>query len=125
VELVTSGTRAGACAIWQPAWRGGSPSRTTIVGAIDMACTDHGGVERAPDSIVGGQRPGRQRLERGLPIADIVYAHYNADPENARFFSSTNLAMAARQSGRRSMRASILACEDRSFYDRWRSAAGV
>lgn len=88
-------------------------------------------LERAPDSIVGG------RIVNGLPenafssasqmIADIVYAHYNSDPENARFFSSNNVAMAAksfRNLGGFDEGFVILACEDRELCDRWRSAGG-
>jgi GT2 family glycosyltransferase len=88
-------------------------------------------LERAPDSIAGG------RIVNALPdnafssasqmIADIVYAHYNADPENARFFSSNNIAMAAqsyRDLGGFDEGFLILACEDRELCDRWRSAGG-
>ena len=60
-------------------------------------------------------------------IADIVYAHYNADPENARFFSSNNLAMAAQsylELGGFDEGFLVLACEDRELCDRWRSAGG-
>jgi GT2 family glycosyltransferase len=88
-------------------------------------------LERAPDSIVGG------RIVNSLPdnafssasqmIADIVYAHYNADPENARFFSSNNFAMAAesyRALGGFDEGFLILACEDRELCDRWRATGG-
>ena len=85
-------------------------------------------LERARDCIVGG------RVVNGLPdnpfsstsqmIADIVYAHYNADPQNARFFSSNNIAMAAdsyRSIGGFDEGFVILACEDRELCDRWRA----
>jgi GT2 family glycosyltransferase len=88
-------------------------------------------LDRAPDSIVGG------RIVNALPdnafssasqlIADIVYAHYNADPQNARFFSSNNIGMAAqayRNLGGFDEGFLILACEDRELCDRWRSAGG-
>jgi len=88
-------------------------------------------LDRAPDNIVGG------RIVNGLPenafssasqmIADIVYAHYNADRENARFFSSNNIAMAAesyRALGGFDEGFVILACEDRELCDRWRATGG-
>jgi GT2 family glycosyltransferase len=88
-------------------------------------------LERAPDSIVGG------RIVNALAdnafssasqmIADIVYGHYNADLENARFFSSNNIAMTGqsyRNLGGFDEGFLILACEDRELCDRWRSAGG-
>lgn len=83
----------------------------------------------APDRLVGG------RIVNALPdnpfssasqmIADVVYAHYNANPEEARFFSSNNMAVAAdayRSLGGFDEGFTILACEDRELCDRWRAA---
>lgn len=88
-------------------------------------------LERAPDRLVGG------RIVNALPdnpfssasqmIADIVYAHYNEDPENARFFSSNNFAIAAdvfRSLGGFDEGFTVLACEDRELCDRWRAKGG-
>jgi GT2 family glycosyltransferase len=86
---------------------------------------------RAPDRIVGG-RIVNALAENAFSsasqmIADIVYAHYNADRENAQFFSSNNIAMAAesyRTLGGFDEGFTILACEDRELCDRWRAAGG-
>ena len=85
----------------------------------------------APHTLIGG------RIVNALPdnpfssasqlIADIVYAHYNANPESARFFSSNNLAIAAddfRSLGGFDEGFTILACEDRELCDRWRARGG-
>lgn len=86
---------------------------------------------RAPGAIAGG------RIVNALPenpyssasqmIADVVYAHYNNDPDHARFFSSNNFAIAAadyRSLGGFDERFTILACEDRELCDRWRASGG-
>jgi GT2 family glycosyltransferase len=88
-------------------------------------------LQHGPDTLVGG------RIVNALPdnafssasqlIADIVYAHYNADPESARFFSSNNLAITAndyRALGGFDEGFTILACEDRELCDRWRARGG-
>lgn len=81
-----------------------------------------------PDLMVGGYV--RNALEDNLcsaasqRIADIVYAFYNADPLNARFFSSNN--MAAATSRLRELdgfdESFRIASEDRNLCERWRSA---
>ena len=58
-------------------------------------------------------------------IVDVVYEHYNPDPENARFFASNNMAMSAEEFRR--LRGfdegfDLHACEDRDLCDRWRHA---
>jgi glycosyltransferase involved in cell wall biosynthesis len=53
-------------------------------------------------------------------IVDVVYRHYNADPEHARFVASNNMALPAR--GFREIDGfdpSFRAAEDRDFCDRW------
>jgi GT2 family glycosyltransferase len=77
-----------------------------------------------PDLAVGG------RTVNGLPdnafaaasqtIVDLVYAHYNADPDAARFFSSNNLGVPAeayRAVGGFDER--FRTSEDREFCARW------
>jgi GT2 family glycosyltransferase len=53
---------------------------------------------------------------------DVVYAYYNDDPNDARFFASNNFAMAADQfrliGG---FNPNFRTSEDREFCDRWRS----
>jgi GT2 family glycosyltransferase len=57
-------------------------------------------------------------------IGEIVYAFYNAEPANARFFSSNNMTASAallRRLGGFDERFSI-ASEDRDLCERWRKA---
>lgn len=83
-------------------------------------------LEQASDSMVGG------RTKNGLPanpysstsqlIVDVVYAHYNASVDQARFFASNNMAMPAalfREAGGFDEQFLIVACEDRELCDRW------
>ena len=54
-------------------------------------------------------------------IVDVVYRHYNADPDHARFIASNNMALSA--SGFREVGgfdAGFRASEDRELCDRWR-----
>jgi GT2 family glycosyltransferase len=84
---------------------------------------------RTPDALVGG------RVANALSdnpfscasqaVTDLVYAHYNARPEAARFFASNNMAIARpafESIGGFDDRFVILACEDRELCDRWRAA---
>jgi GT2 family glycosyltransferase len=85
-------------------------------------------IERVPGALVGGRVTNAltdNRFSRASQtVTDLVYAHYNADADDARFFASNNLAIAAdefRKSGGFDERFIVLACEDREFCDRWRS----
>jgi GT2 family glycosyltransferase len=119
--------------------RGAERARGRFLAFTDDDCRPEPGwlsglfaaLARCPDRLVGG------RIVNALPdnpfssasqmIADIVYAHYNADPEDARFFSSNNIAIAAdayRRLGGFDEGFTILACEDRELCDRWRAAGG-
>ena len=56
-------------------------------------------------------------------ILDVVYAHYNADPSHARFFSTANLAVPAdafRETG--GFDPAYRTSEDREFCARWLAA---
>ena len=90
-----------------------------------------GVLTRAPDALVGG------RVSNALPenvyssasqtVTDVVYAHYNAEPEEARFFASNNMAIAKAKfldMGGFDENFQILACEDRELCDRWRAGGG-
>jgi GT2 family glycosyltransferase len=81
--------------------------------------------ERSSDALVGG------RTVNGLPhnsyscasqfIVDMVYAFYNTDPADARFFAANNLAVRAdlfRDCGGFDERFRV--SEDRELCDRWR-----
>lgn len=80
---------------------------------------------RAPDRAIGG------RTINGLPnnlysvtsqtIVDVAYAYYNPDPNQASFFASNNLSMAAdlfHAIGGFDLK--FTTSEDRDFCDRWR-----
>jgi GT2 family glycosyltransferase len=82
---------------------------------------------KTPGHVLGG------RVENGVVnnrfsaasqmILDVVYRHYNADPEQARFFVSANVAMAAsvfREVGAFDTRFRTASSEDREFCDRAR-----
>lgn len=78
----------------------------------------------SPDSMVGG------RTLNGSPdlcsaasqlIVDVVYRHYNADPANAQFIASNNMALPAqgfREIG--GFDPAFHTAEDRDLCDRWR-----
>jgi GT2 family glycosyltransferase len=56
-------------------------------------------------------------------IVDIVYEHYNPNPEDARFFATNNMALDAgifRELGGFDEGFVLPACEDRDLCDRWR-----
>ena len=81
---------------------------------------------RHPAAMVGGRVTNALDDNRyssaSQVITDIVYAHYNADPEDARFCASNNLAVAAaafREIGGFDRGFRIVACEDRDLCDRW------
>jgi GT2 family glycosyltransferase len=82
-------------------------------------------LQRSPECLVGG------RTVNGLTenpystasqlIIEMVYAFYNADPEQAQFFATNNLAVRAdlfRVSG--SFDENFRVSEDREFCNRWR-----
>jgi GT2 family glycosyltransferase len=83
-------------------------------------------LKERPGCVVGG------RTVNGLPdnlcstmsqiIVDVVYRHYNARPDDARFFASNNLAM-PRELFRRigGFDESFTTSEDRDFCDRCRA----
>lgn len=83
-------------------------------------------LDAKPMALVGG------RVVNGLPwsvcasashrIVDHFVSHYNADPENARFFTSNNMALAAglyREAGGFDGSFTRAAAEDREFCDAW------
>lgn len=79
---------------------------------------------RTPDRLVGGRTlnalPLNPYAETSQTIIEVVYAHFNADPEDARFFASNNLAMPAgrfREMG--GFDEAFNTSEDRELCDRW------
>jgi GT2 family glycosyltransferase len=83
---------------------------------------------KATDCMAGGRTENRlvdnPYSSAAQAIVDIVYAHYNADPYHARFFTSNNLAVPA--AGFWSIHgfdsAFAFASEDRDLCERWRQA---
>jgi glycosyltransferase involved in cell wall biosynthesis len=78
----------------------------------------------APPQIVGGRTcnalPANPYSAASQLILDMVYGYYNADPGQARFFASNNLALPAshfRAIG--GFDASFTTSEDRELCDRW------
>src|SRR3954447_6554043 len=84
----------------------------------------------APGTLVGGYTrnglPGNAFAAASQAIVDAVYAYYNRDPADARFFATNNMAVEreaflvtggfdANMAG---------AAEDRDFCDRWRHLGG-
>ena len=93
--------------------------------APDWLSTLAGRLRQSPKCLVGG------RTVNGLTenpysaasqlIIDMVYASYNADPEQSQFFTSNNLAVRAdlfRQCG--AFDESFRVSEDRELCNRWR-----
>jgi GT2 family glycosyltransferase len=81
---------------------------------------------RHPRAMIGGHTrnalTGNRYSGASQLIVDIVYEHYNATPENARFFASNNLAVgraAFAEVGGFDEGFTVLACEDRELCDRW------
>jgi GT2 family glycosyltransferase len=79
-----------------------------------------------PESMIGGRTVNALQdnifSATSQFIVDIVYAHYNADPNQSRFFSSNNMVICARlfrELGGFDERFAIVACEDRELCDRW------
>jgi GT2 family glycosyltransferase len=119
--------------------RAAEQSRGAYLAFTDDDCRPHAdwlsaiarALTRSPEALVGG------RVQNALPdnvyssasqtVTDVVYAHYNAEPEAARFFASNNMAVAKAKFlaiGGFDENFQILACEDRELCDRWRSAGG-
>jgi GT2 family glycosyltransferase len=80
-----------------------------------------------PDHLIGGRTinalPQNPYSETSQAIIEAVYSHFNADPDDARFFASNNFAVSAelfRQM--KGFSENFATSEDREFCARWRSA---
>jgi len=85
------------------------------------------GLNRDSGALVGGRTfnalPGNLCSTASQLIVDIVYEHYNPNPENARFFATNNMALDAgifHGLGGFDESFVLTACEDRDLCDRWR-----
>lgn len=79
-----------------------------------------------PDRIIGGRTinalPANACSATSQAILDVVYAHFNDDPNEAHFFASNNFAVPARlfqEAG--GFDETFTTSEDREFCDRWRT----
>lgn len=82
--------------------------------------------EGSPDRLIGGRTlnalPHNPYSETSQRIIEVVYEHFNADPKDARFFASNNLAVpSARFREMKGFDESFITSEDREFCARWRS----
>lgn len=78
----------------------------------------------APDRLLGGRTTNaldeNPYSSTSQTIIEIVYAHFNPEPDDARFFASNNMAVPAE--GFRAIRGfdeTFRASEDRELCDRW------
>ncbi len=81
----------------------------------------------APQRLLGGTTlnalPDNPYAAASQAIDDIVYRHYNRDPERPRFFASNNMAVPADLFARiGGFAPSFRTSEDRELCDRWLSA---
>ena len=117
--------------------RGAAHARGTWLAFTDDDCQPHpawlgqlaAALAGASDFVVGG------RTVNGLPtniystvsqlIVDVVYRHYNAEPEDAQFFATNNLALPRALFGQLGgLDEAFTTSEDRDLCDRCK-AAGV
>lgn len=80
--------------------------------------------EKASDRLIGGRTlnalSDNPYSITSQTIIEFVYAYYNTDPDNARFFASNNLAVAAeRFRAIGGFDATFTTSEDRELCDRW------
>lgn len=85
--------------------------------------------EAAPRRLLGGRTlnalPGNPYASTSQAIVDVVYRHYNRDPDRARFFASNNIAVPADLfAAIGGFSPSFRTSEDRELCDRW-IAAGL
>lgn len=81
---------------------------------------------QTPERLIGGRTLNALSLnpyaETSQLIIEVVYAHFNADPNDARFFAANNFAVSAEQFRRmQGFDKSFTTSEDREFCDRWRT----
>jgi GT2 family glycosyltransferase len=80
----------------------------------------------APAAVVGGctlnALPRNPFSTASQVIVDVVYGYYNADPDNARFFATNNIAVPAEAfAAMGGFDVTFRTSEDRDFCDRWLS----
>jgi GT2 family glycosyltransferase len=80
--------------------------------------------DATPERLLGGRTinalPGNPYASASQAIVDVVYRHYNSDPEHPRFFASNNMAVPADLFARiGGFSPSFRTSEDRELCDRW------
>lgn len=83
--------------------------------------------EKTPEVLLGGKSINKLTnnpfSSTSQLIVDIVYRHYNADPQRARFFTSNNMAMPTKHFHELGgFNTNFRTAEDRELCDRWRSS---
>ncbi|NDJ61438.1 MAG: glycosyltransferase [Chloroflexi bacterium] len=119
--------------------RGAAEASGRFLALTDDDCVAHpkwlaelgAALEAHPDAMVGGHTINHLTenpyASASQAITDVVYRHYNPDPQRATFFTSNNMAMARSRfldlgGFSRQMR---LFAEDRELCDRWRFQGGA
>jgi glycosyltransferase involved in cell wall biosynthesis len=79
---------------------------------------------KTPDRIIGGRTfnalPQNLCSETSQLIIEVVYSHFNANADDARFFASNNLALPLRRFREMGgFNAAFITSEDRELCDRW------
>jgi GT2 family glycosyltransferase len=92
-------------------------------------CEMAGHLHTHPDHMAGGSTtnglPGNAYSSASQTIIDAVYAYYNANPRDARFFASNNIAMSAgRFEAIGGFDTRFRTSEDRDLCDRWLRTGG-
>jgi GT2 family glycosyltransferase len=83
----------------------------------------------APGAMVGGRTlnalPDNLCSVLSQAVIDVVYSHYNADPDHSRFFTTNNLTVPAdRFRALRGFDPAFTTAEDRDLCERWLSGGG-
>ena len=112
--------------------RGAEQARGDLLAFTDDDCRPESGWLRAlvdrwggdPDTAIGGRTtnglPGCALAAATQTIVDLVYEHYNANGDGARFFASNNLAVpASAYAAVGGFDERFTASEDRDFCARW------